>query len=167
MRRQTGFSALTLLMLAVSLMAGLAFVLIGAGPNIGGQLNAQKTAQLVAQAQFIVHRIVKCATDYPNGDNGMALHKAYPADARPGALAVSALACPGNGQNLWSGTDGVYPPAPIADFAAWTYTNTSPAIIAISSTQPVAYAPALAAAAARIGTAASASTDTLTVKVIE
>jgi len=44
MRRQTGFSALTLLMLAVSLMAGLAFVLIGAVPNIGGQLNAQKTA---------------------------------------------------------------------------------------------------------------------------
>jgi hypothetical protein len=167
MPRQSGFSIVTLLFLATALLAGLAFILIGSGPNVQGQMNAQKTAQLVAQAQLIVHRISKCATDYPNGDNLMGLHKAYPADANPGSLAVSSLVCPGNQQNLWSGVDGVYPPAPITDFGAWTYTNASPAIIAITTPQPSAYAPSILSAAGKIGPAASATADTLTVKVIE
>jgi hypothetical protein len=97
----------------------LAFLLIGIGPNVQGPMNAQKTVQLVAQAQLILHRITKSATDYPNGDNGTILHKAYPVDAKPGALAVASLVCTGNNQNLWSGVDGVYPPAPIAGFEAW------------------------------------------------
>jgi type II secretory pathway pseudopilin PulG len=169
MSRQSGFSIVTLLFLAVALLAGLAFILIGSGPNVQGQMNAQKTAQLVAQAQLIVHRISKCATDYPNGDNLMVtgLHKAYPADANPGSLAVASLVCPGNSQNLWSGVDGVYPPASIADFGAWTYTNVSPAIIAITTSQPGAYSPSILSAAGKIGPAASATADTLTVKVIE
>jgi hypothetical protein len=172
MSRQSGFSVLTLLLLIAALLAGLTFVLIGGGPNIQGQLNAQTTAQLVAQGQLIVHRITKCATDYPNGNNGMGLHQAYPADANPGALAVAFLVCPGSNQNLWSGVDGVYPPAPITGFAAWTYTNASPANVSIQTLQPNSYVESIASAAAKIGAAASSTTtvsagDTLRIKVIE
>lgn len=167
MSRQAGLSLLSLLVVAVVLLAGLSYVLIGTGPSVPWQLNTQRAAQLVAQAQLIVHRITKCAVDYPNGDNGMAVHKAYPADSNPGALAVSALVCPGNGQNLWSGVDGVYAPAPIAQLGEWTYTNVSPAIIRITANDPNALAAALARAAAQIGPAASATANTLTVKVIE
>ena len=166
MSRQAGFSVLTLLLLVVAVLGGLVFMVIGAGPNVAGQMSAQKTAQLVAQAQLIVHRIVKCATDFPNADNGTADHKAYPLDANPGALAVSALTCPGSTENMWSGVDGVYPPVTPSGFGAWTYTKDTPVSIAITSSQPNTYTPAIAAAAARIGVAASASADILTVKVI-
>lgn len=151
----------------------MAFLIIGTGPNVQGQMNAQKTAQLVAQAQLIVHRITKCATDYPEGDNDTAFHKAYPKDADPGALAVTLLVCPGNSQNLWSGVDGVYAPPPIAGFEAWTYTNTHPTVIAIKTLQPTPYTAAIAQAVINIGTASASSTtstvadDTLTVRVIE
>ncbi len=163
-------------MLVVSLAAGLAFLLIGSGPNVQGQMSAQKTAQLVAQAQLILHRITKCATDYPAGDNGTTYHKAYPKDANSGtpvALAVTLLVCPGNNQNLWSGIDGVYAPAPIEGFDAWTYINAYPAVIAIKTLQPDPYTVAIAQAVLKIGTASASSTtgtvadDTLTVKVIE
>jgi type II secretory pathway pseudopilin PulG len=167
MSRQAGFSVLTLLLLVVVILGGLVFVVIGSGPNVAGQMNAQKTAQLVAQAQLIVHRIVKCATDYPTGNNGTASHKAYPLDANPGARGIETLTCPGNSQNLWSGVDGVYPPVQPGGFDGWTYTKTTPVTIAITSSQAATYSPSIAAAAARIGLAASATADTLTVKVIE
>ena len=172
MSRQSGFSVLTLLLVVCALAAGLAFVLIGSGPNVQGQLAAQRAAQLVAQAQLITHRITKCATDYPSGDNGSGLHKAYPLDANPGALAVDQLQCPGNNQNLWSGTDGVYAPAPAPGFGSWTYTNGNPVVISIQTLQPETYVAAVATAASRLGTVASIGTtgvanDTLTIKVIE
>ena len=167
MRHQTGFSLISLLMLVMGITAGLVYLLIVPGPNVSATLARQKTSQLVAQAEFIAQRIAKCATDYPAGDNGMALHKAYPVDANPGSVAIATLVCPGNGQNLWSGVDGVYLPAPIADFSGWTYVAGSPVSIAISSSQPGAYSGAIADAAARLGSAALASADTLTLKVIE
>jgi hypothetical protein len=170
--RESGFSVLTLLLLIAALIAGLTFVLIGTGPNIQGQISAQTKAQLVAQAQLILHRITKCATDYSNGNNGTAFHKAYPVDAHPGALAVDLLVCPGSSQNLWSGADGVYAPAPINGFTAWGYINDSTAVISIQTLQPAIYAGAIAAAASKIGIAASTTTtssadDTLLIKVIE
>lgn len=164
MLRQAGFSILSVLLLAIALLGGLVFVFIGAGPSASGQIGTQRTAQLLAQAQLIVHRIVKCATDYPNGDNGTALHKAYPAGS---AAAIASLTCPGNSQNLWSGVDGVYPPVSPAGFGDWNYTNASPASISITTSQPSAYSSSIAAAAARMGSAASATADTLTVKIIE
>jgi type II secretory pathway pseudopilin PulG len=176
MHRQSGFSMLTLLLLAATLAAALVFVVVGGGPNVQGQLNAQKAAQLVAQAQLVVHRITKCATDYPAGDNGTTYHKPYPKDGNTGvpvALAVTALVCPGNNQNLWSGVDGTYPPAPIADFGAWTYTNANPAVITITTTKLETNGVAITQAVSKMGsTVASATTgsvagDTLTVKVIE
>jgi hypothetical protein len=170
MHRQSGFSVLTLLLLAATLLAGLTFVFIGGDPNVQGQLNAQKAAQLVAQAQLIVHRITKCATDYPAGDNGTAFHKPYPKDANSGALAVSALTCPGNNsQNLWSGVDGVYAPVPIADFGVWMYTNNTAAAIAITTNKPDPYSAAIAQAVSKIGATATSNIagDTLTVEVIK
>lgn len=180
MRRQSGFSVLSLLLLAATLLAGLTFVLIGSGPNVQGQLTAQTSAQLVAQAQLIVHRISKCATDYPNGDNGTGFHKPYPKDANPISpntptpLAVSALTCPGNNnQNLWSGTDGVYPPVPITGFGAWMYLNDSTATIFIVANQPSPNTSAIALAISKIGAATASATqttvagDTLTVEVIK
>jgi hypothetical protein len=180
MHRQSGFSVLTLLLLAATLLASLTFAFIGGGPNVQGQLNAQKTAQLVAQAQLIAHRITKCATDYPAGNNGTSFHQPYPKDANPvvpntpTALAVSALTCPGNNsQNLWSGADGVYAPAPIADFGVWKYTNANPAVIAITTDKPDPYNVAIAQAVLKIGAAVASATtvniagDTLTMKVIE
>ena len=180
MRRQSGFSVLTLLLLAASMLAGLTFVLIGSGPNVQGQLTAQTSAQLVAQAQLIVHRITKCATDYPNGDNGTGFHKPYPKDDNPISpntptpLAVSELTCSGNNnQNLWSGTDGVYPPVPITGFGTWMYLNDSTAKIYITTTKPDAYTSAIAQAVSKIGAATASATqttvagDTLTVEVIK
>lgn len=167
MTRQSGISLLSLLVLIAVLLAGLSFTLIGPSPSVSGQLNTQRAVQLVAQAQLIVHRIAKCAVDYPNGNNGMAVHTAYPADANPGPLAVQDLVCPGNGQNLWSGVDGVYAPAPLAQFGGWTYSNASPATISITSTEPHLFAATLDRAATQIGPAASATADTLTVKVVE
>lgn len=172
MSRQSGFSLLTLLFTAAALAAGLSLVFIGAGPGTQGPLGMQKVAQLVAQAQLITHRLSKCATDYPAGDNGTPLHKAYPRDANPGPLAATSLVCPGSNQNLWSGVDGVYAPAAITGFEPWTYSNGSPAVITITTLQPEAYAAAVAVAAQRLGGAAAATTtnvagDTLTVKVIE
>ena len=172
MFRHSGISLLYMLLLIAALMAGLVFVLIGTGPNIQGQLSAQTAAQLVAQGQLILHRITKCATDYPNGNNGSGMHLAYPLDANPGPLAVSSLVCPGSNQNLWSGTDGVYPPAPISGFAAWSYTNANPAVISIQTLQPASYTDAISSAVARLGASASSTTtasagDTLLIKVLE
>jgi hypothetical protein len=165
--RHRGFSVLTLLMLTTVIAGGLAYMLLAAGPNVDGMLKSQKAAQLASQAQFIVHRVVKCATDYPQANNGMASHKAYPLDANPGSVNASTLVCPGNGQNLWSGTDGVYFPVGIAGFGNWAYTLSSPVTLSISATSPGTHAAAMADAASRIGTTASVAADTLIVKVIE
>ena len=167
MRQQRGVSLVTMLVLVVIIAAALAYLLVGAGLNVSGMLAGQKATQLAAQAEFIVQRIAKCATDYPGGNNGLATHSAYPLDGNPGAISVASLVCPGNSQNLWTGVDGVYLPVPITDFSAWTYTNSSPVSVSISPTQAGTYATALAAAAARLGSVASVTGSTLTVKVIE
>lgn len=158
---------LTLLLVVTAVLGGLLFSLIGGGPNVPGQVSSQKSAQLVAQAQLIVHRIVKCATDFPQGDNGTGVHKPYPLDANPGAIAVASLVCPGSSQNLWSGVDGVYAPVVPGGFGGWMYTKTVPVTISITSIQPGVYSASIVQAAARLGVAASASADSLSVKVIE
>jgi hypothetical protein len=151
-----------MLLLAVSLAGAVLFVLSSTGVSIQGQLNSQKSTQLGAQAQLLSHRIVKCATDYPNGSNGESFHPAYPLDG-----AVNTLTCPGSGQNLWSGVDGVYAPAPISGFGTWSYDHAQPISISITAIQPGSYTQAIAAAAQKIGASATASADTLTVKIIE
>lgn len=166
-RRQAGFSILTLLALTITLVAGVAFVLIGSGPNVSGQMNAQRTSQLVAQAQLIMQRIVKCATDYSEFNTGSS---AYPVDANPGELAVANLVCPRNNQNLWSGVDGVYLPSVPTGFAAWQYTNDSVSgriSIAITTSQPAEHAFSISAAASKIGPAATATANSLTIKILK
>ncbi len=134
------------------------------GVSTQGQLQVQKSAQVAAQANLIVHRISKCVTDYPNGDNGSPTYKTYPADTAP---AVSALICPGSGQNLWSGVDGVFYPAPITGFGAWVYSKAGPVTIAIASTDPAANVVAIASAATKLGPAATATASSLTVKIVQ
>lgn len=155
------------MLLLVILVAGLALFLLRSGPNVASLSANQRANELLAQAQLITHRITKCATDYPLGNNGQGLHLPYPADANPGALAVSSLVCPGSGQNLWSGVDGVYLPPAIAEFNGWMYTNASPATVSITAVHATAHASTLATVAARIGAAASSTANTLTVKVIQ
>lgn len=160
-RRQYGFSFISLLLLAVALISSLAYILIASGPNVPGQLNVQKTSQLVAQTQFISQRIVKCATDYSE----------FNVDSSPaytvGSLPVANLMCPPNSTNgLWNGVDGVFLPAPPTGFNAWQYVNDSVSgniYITISSISPVNYATVISAAASKIGPAADTTTDTLTV----
>ena len=169
MPRQSGFSLLMLIGLVVMLAAGLTFLLISPGTNVQGQTNSYKTTQLVAQAQLIVHRISKCAVDNSNSNNYTSIHIPYPLGA---SKPVAELTCPTpSAPNLWSGADGVYPPAPIDGFGAWFYTKAvaanAPTVIYIASTQPNAYTAAISAAAAKIGSAASAAADTLTVEVIK
>jgi hypothetical protein len=167
MYRNSGFSVLSILLVAIGLIGALSFLLLKEGQNIKGHINSQKVTQLVTQSQFIIQRIVKCATDYPNGDNETTSHKAYPLDNNPGSRPVAGLVCPGNNQNLWSGVDGVYYPVPISGFSNWVYTKASPTTISIKANDPAVYSSAIAAAAAKIGVSASATADTLTVKIIE
>jgi hypothetical protein len=162
MSRQAGFSVLSLTLVAVTVLGSLALLLVGQGPSVQGQIGSQKTSQLVAQAHLVAHRVVKCATDYPNGSNGESFHPAYPLDG-----AVNTLTCPGSGQNLWSGVDGVYAPAPISGFGTWSYDHAQPISISITAIQPGSYTQAIAAAAQKVGASATASADTLTVKIIE
>lgn len=164
MSRQAGFSILTLLALTVTLVAGLAFVLIGSGPNVPGQMNSQRTSQLVAQAQLIMQRIVKCATDYSEFNTAS---PGYPAGS---GVPVANLMCPANSQNLWSGVNGVYLPTAPTGFGAWQYTNDSGIgriSIVITSSQPVEHTFSISAAASRIGPAATATANSLTIKILE
>ena len=169
MQKQRGFSVLSLVLLIVGVAIALAYVIMGNGVNTAGIMANQKAAQLVAQAEFIAQRIAKCATDYPEGNNGSPshIHLAYPLDANPGSMAINSLVCPGNGQNLWTGQDGVYAPSPISDFSSWTYTNSSPVTISISSNVPGSYTSAIATAATRLGSAANGTASSLTLKVVE
>lgn len=163
---QTGFSILSVILLIVSLLGGMTFI-ISLGPNIQGQMNTQRTSQLVAQAQLIMQRIVKCATDYSEFNSAST---GYPVDANPGKLLVASLVCPANSQNLWSGVDGVYLPTAPTGFAAWQYTNDSGSgqiSIAITSSQPAEHTFSISAAASRIGPAATATANSLTIKILE
>jgi len=164
MNRQAGFSILTLLTLSIALVAALAFVLVGSGPNVSGQMNAQRTSQLVAQAQLIIQRIVKCATDYSEFNTAAS---GYPAGS---GVPVANLLCPANSQNLWSGVDGVYLPSAPASFGPWQYTNdtgTGRISIAITSSQPAEHAFSISATASKIGPAATATANSLTIKILE
>lgn len=161
LRHQAGFSILTSLIVAIALVASLAFLLIGSGIHVPSQMVGQRTAQLITQSQLIIQRIVKCATDYPSGSNG----DLYPLGT---GVAAKDLTCPGNSnQNLWTGVDGVYYPVPITGFNNWVYTKASPTTISITTSDPSNYSSAIAAAAARIGPPASATASTLTIKIIE
>lgn len=164
MPHQSGFTLLSGLLFATAIFASIVLAVLGSGTNVIARLDQNKLAQLIAQSQLIATRISKCALDYPAGNNGTGNHVTYPGGLD---VKVKALICPGSNLNLWSGVDGVYLPPPPDAFGAWTYTNATPLTIQISSTQPGKQAAVISAAAAKIGPAASATADTLTVKIIE
>lgn len=79
---------------------------------------------LYVQAQLIRTRIIKCAFDYPGGNNGTGFHLSLPGAATD--TPVSALTCPGAPvavAGLWNGTDAVWLPDTPDGFSAWTYRN--------------------------------------------
>ncbi len=173
MVRQSGVSILAILLVVVTLAGGMAYLLVTSGSNVQAHRNTQVTAQLVAQAQLIAHRVTKCATDYPENNDGSSIHAAYPAG---NATPVTSLICPTPNMNLWSGVDGVFPPTPIDGFGAWTYTKAAnpgeETYIEITSSQPSVHAAALSASAAKMGVAASVQTksvvgDTLKLVIIK
>lgn len=161
---QAGFSLLTIILMVVSLAAGLAYFVANAGLNVQGQLNNLRTNQLVAQAQFIAQRIAKCATDYPDGNNSTGFHIAYPAGSP--SVNVSTLTCPKTTQNLWSGVDGVYLPQPPDGFSVWTYTNDATEI-KIAITAITADPATLTSATTRIGSQATVAGSTLTLTILK
>ena len=169
-RKQSGFSLLTIMLMVVSLAAGLAYFIANTGVNVQSQLNNLRTNQLVAQSQFIAQRITKCATDYPDGDNLTGFHIAYPAGS-PSAN-VSTLTCPkplqapSTGTSLWTGKDGVYLPQPPDGFNAWTYTNDATEI-KITITATTADPATLTSAATRIGSQATVAGSAFTLTILK
>lgn len=126
---QSGLTVISMLFAAVFLIALLS-VMVSRDLGNAAQVSVySKTSQIVAQAQLIRAMVIKCVTDYPSGDNGTAIHKAYPLGT---AVLVTAITCPGSGtvatidasdELIFSGNDGVFMPVQIQDFGAWTYTN--------------------------------------------
>ena len=149
---------------AAGILGGSVFLLVGSGAFVSAQVDRNLASQLVAQGQLIAHRVAKCAADYPQGDNGTGSFRAYPAGE---GVLVSALECPGNHQNLWSGVDGVYLPAKPPDFSDWRYSKSGPVRIEITSQRPAAHVGVLQNVAGRLGGAASVNAGTLTIKIIE
>ncbi|MBK3780206.1 hypothetical protein G3A43_08040 [Paraburkholderia aspalathi] len=124
-RRQRGFAVLPLLMVAVVLAgAVIAFVAYSDTSGLRNQAYSDAGAQVAVQANFLRARINLCGADYPDGANGTSYRPALPAAAT--VVAVSTLVCPGTGQNLWLGTDGVtLPPVPKFMTGTWQFTNDS------------------------------------------
>jgi hypothetical protein len=160
-----GFVAIGLLVLIIALMA-LIGIAIAKGSNMFNKATAinNTITQLVAQANLIRQKIVQCATEYPEGDNGTSYHKPYPSGS---GVLVSTLTCPGapaGGNNLWSGIDGVFLPQTPTGFNSWVYTNDATSVrISIQTTNTAAYSTAMQQAAAKFTSSeASVSGNTLT-----
>ncbi|MGX0939599.1 hypothetical protein ACUXQ2_005695 [Cupriavidus metallidurans] len=109
--------------MAVVLVAALTrFVAFSDTTGLRNQAFSEAASQLAAQANFIRTRILLCGSDFPDGNNATGYRPALPAGTP--SVAASTLICPGTGQNLWAGTDGVsLPPAPKYMGGVWQYAN--------------------------------------------
>lgn len=116
--KQQGFSILTFIVITVMLAAVLSATLLGGTDSTRSINNNLVAQQVAAQASLIRTRILQCAIEYPQGNNGSYRAK-YP--SAPTIIAISALTCPGSGTNLWS---ALFPaPAQIDGLGLWQYTN--------------------------------------------
>ncbi|MEX3983829.1 hypothetical protein AB4Y45_33125 [Paraburkholderia sp. EG287A] len=156
--RERGFAVLPMLMVAVVLAGAVAaFVAFSDTSGLRNQAYSDAGAQVAVQASFLRARITLCGSDYPDGVNGTAYRPALPAAAT--TVAVGTLICPGTGQNLWLGTDGVtLPPAPKFMTGAWQFVNdgTSARLTITGDSR------ALGVAQQRLGADAALSGTTLT-----
>lgn len=147
--------------MAVVLVVALTnFVALSDTTGLRNQAFADAGSQVATQANLIRTRILLCGSDYPDGSNGTSYRPALPAGSP--AIAVSTLVCPGTGQNIWTGNDGVsLPPSPKFMSAPWQYANDgTSARIAIAGDTA-----ALTQAANRLGAEATVSAGQLTYKV--
>lgn len=128
-KAQRGIAVLTALLVAVVMTGLLTAAMLHNNSGASQAPANSKSGLLIAQAQVIRSQIVRCATDFPAGDNGTANHKPYPLGA---GVDVSTLTCPGSGtvptvdvadDLVFSGKDGVFMPVQIQDFGTWKYTN--------------------------------------------
>lgn len=126
---QQGSAVLTALLVAFVMTGLLTAAMLHNNSGASQAPANSKSGLLIAQAQVIRSQIVKCATDFPVGDNGTANHKPYPVGT---GVDVSSTTCPGTGtlpivdaadDLVFSGKDGVFMPVQIQDFGTWKYTN--------------------------------------------
>lgn len=159
--RQRGVAILSMLFMAVVLAVAVTRLMTATDTvGVRNQAESNYASQVAAQANLIRSRILLCASDYPDGNNGTAYRPALPAAALE--VDVSTLVCPGTTQSLWNGTDGVtYPPTPKMTTTVWVYVND-----AVSARLAIAGDTAmLSKAAARLGPDATLSGSNLTYKV--
>lgn len=154
-KNQQGFAVLAALIMAVVLVGALTqMVAFSDTMGLRNQAYGNAAAQVAAQADLIRTRVLLCGSDYPDGNNGTSYHPALPGGT---GVSVGLMTCPGTGQNLWSGTDGVtLPPPPKFMGGVWWYTNdVAGARIAIGGDQAT-----LSMAAARLGSMATVTAGT-------
>lgn len=84
--------------------------------------NSSINNNIVAQASLIRSRILACAIEYPNGNNGTAYRTQYP--AATSAINAANMTCPGaNNANVWTLLDGLDYPKDVDGFGNWQYIN--------------------------------------------
>lgn len=150
-RQPRGYAVLVAVLGAVVLVGALTYFSASSDTmGLRNQAYANAAAQVAAQADFIRTRTLLCGSDYPDGSNGTSYRPALP--AATAGVSATAMVCPGTGQNLWVGTDGVtLPPQPKFMTSGWSYVNdATSARIAITGDQTT-----LTMAVNRLGSAAT------------
>ncbi|WP_425953233.1 hypothetical protein [Ralstonia pseudosolanacearum] len=163
-KNQQGFAVLAALIIAVVLVGALTqMVALSDTMGLRNQAFGNAAAQVAAQADFIRTRVLLCGSDYPDGNNGTAYRPALPGGTP--SIAATAMVCPGTGQNLWVGTDGVtLPPSPKFMTSGWWYANdATSARIAIGGDQTTLNMAATRLGSNAIVTAGTPATLTYTV----
>lgn len=128
------------ILMAAGLMAAVSYSLVGRPSDTTMIANDIAAKTVAMQAAVIRTKLMQCALEYPQGNNGTAFNPAYPAGVT--AQLVSGLTCPGSGVGLWSNGDGVSAPVPPGGFGnVWYYyNNASGVLITLSNASSDRYA---------------------------
>jgi hypothetical protein len=130
------------------------------------ELSQASAAEIISQSDGIRSQIMKCGLIYPSGDNGTSLsvgsRKRYPrADSE---TELASLICPGNGENIWNGVNGLQAPAQILYMGGWKLVNDATNLRLTITGQEAVGAAAIERAQRRIGNLVSSySGSTLTI----
>jgi len=129
-------SALTIIFMAIGLLAALTFAFVESGQQSTVTQNVFKLSEeLNSQARVIQSAVQECILEYPGGGDPMNNpNQPFPLDPsdvnNPNGAAgndnVENLQCPGAPTaraNLFTGTGARFLPPPPSGFNAWTFTN--------------------------------------------
>ena len=151
-QRDAGFGFVAVIVAAFFIVLAMRAAFMRDQVTAGAALHdATAQAKIVAGATLIAQRVLGCATAYPNALTG-GHYPSFP--AVPGSNLASDLICPGNSTSLWAGQDGVFMPAEVKGFTAWTYTNSADGVFIETSTNTQGAA-LIESAADRLGATAS------------